>query len=367
MNIISNRKFAFTLAELMVILAIISVITIASVKISKSRSDYAIAFQAYATFANLQIAASELISEGYLVWSDSESKPVVSSSDAKSLPGVANDTEHGLGFCNRIYDLMNTIGAFNNCSLTANDATDFVSATPNFVTTNGAKYYNFGADAGTPCPANYTETPSDIKPFGKCYCRGANGHWDAPISTSGCSYDEANYTLKRPSLNDYINTIKNYGYVIPPWTSTPCATGHYVFQNVTNWICGADDSTQQHDYFINPVGKFIIYVDIDGRRGKSELNKDVFKFWIFTDGTVMPADDSLMLDNPKYLSASVKGPTGSLVSKGIGYKKAICLSNKVDLSKVSANFCSSSGYSAVAGCTAGGNNLCTFIINKPGY
>ena len=50
------------------------------------------------------------------------------------------------GLCEKLTDVINTIGDVD-CSLTATAASDFKTATPNFVTANGIRYFNFGSSA----------------------------------------------------------------------------------------------------------------------------------------------------------------------------------------------------------------------------
>lgn len=377
MSTVSNRKFAFTLAELMVILSVIAIITVASIKISKSRSDYAVNFQSYAAYSNLVIAVNELISEGNLVWSDSESKPILSSTSPKSLPEVGNDTAHALGLCNRMSELINVVGAVD-CSLTADDSTNFAAAAPNFTATNGVRYYNLGSDANGACGAdavlkgvecvNTTNTEYTCNfDNGTCgdeavaACTGSSSPKD-PLPDNDDSFWGAEETF----YFNYTDGSECYGAIYQGnqvfYTAIPCNAPD--FATMYKVRCGFPMPA-----FTPANNHFTIYVDINGKRGNSVLNQDVFKFWVFTDGTVMPADGSLMLDNPKYISASVKNADGNFVYKRIGYKRAACLSNKIDESKIYASYCSSSGYgyAPISGCVAGATNRCSFIINKPGY
>lgn len=54
------------------------------------------------------------------------------------IPGANN------GVCDRLVDIINTVGTVD-CSLTATSG--FKTATPNFVTANGIRYFNFGSNA----------------------------------------------------------------------------------------------------------------------------------------------------------------------------------------------------------------------------
>jgi hypothetical protein len=50
------------------------------------------------------------------------------------------------GLCDRLVNSINTIGDVD-CSLTADSSTNFKTATPNFVTSNGQRFFNFGSNA----------------------------------------------------------------------------------------------------------------------------------------------------------------------------------------------------------------------------
>lgn len=256
MNKQKQRQKGFTLAEMMIVITIIAIVSVVTIRIQKSRTYYETRFMTYSAYMNLKRAAGELLADGYTL---NPSTGII-----KSLPTVANkaaaDASNPMGLCQRITDVMNTNGAIS-CSQTATDGTNFNAATANFVTTNGQRFYNFGTN---------------------------------------------------PTSNVYT-----------------------------------------------------VYVDINGSKsGGGVLNKDVLKFTINTDGTVLPVHTAVVADqnaadNTNYMSASVKYRDSSgnvnVVSNGVTFYKATCDATGT--------------YNGTA-CTQAGScasNPCEVSINKPGY
>lgn len=134
------RQKGFTLAEMMIVITVIAIVTVVTVRIQKSRTYYETRFLTYSAYTNLKHAAGELLADGY------ELNP--STGIIKSLPIVANyptaDATYPVGLCQRITDIMNTTGSID-CSQT-NGGANFNTATPNFITTNGQRFFNFGTD-----------------------------------------------------------------------------------------------------------------------------------------------------------------------------------------------------------------------------
>jgi len=128
MNMDLKTKKAFTLAEIAVVFVIIALIAVVGIKITKSGTNLINKYMSYAAFINLKQGMGELIA------------------DDATLPayGVAPTTHDGL--CEKLTDVINTIGDVS-CSLTATAASNFKTATPNFVTANGIRYFNFGSNA----------------------------------------------------------------------------------------------------------------------------------------------------------------------------------------------------------------------------
>lgn len=142
MNKQKQSQKGFTLAEMMIVITIIAIVSVVTIRIQKSRTYYETKFMTYSAYTNLKRAAGELLADGY------ELDP--STGIVKSLPKVADkaaaDASDPMGLCQRITDVMNINGSASCSQPPVNDGTNFNLATANFVTTNGQRFYNFGKD-----------------------------------------------------------------------------------------------------------------------------------------------------------------------------------------------------------------------------
>lgn len=139
MNNNHKKNKGFTLAEVMIVFAIIAVVTIISIKISKSRANYETSFMTYSAFTNLQHAVGEIVADGYID---------AGGNRQTGLSTLWTSTANPIGFCQRLADstyngVFNIAGAID-CSKTATDATDFSLATtiPMFTLTNGQRFFH---------------------------------------------------------------------------------------------------------------------------------------------------------------------------------------------------------------------------------
>lgn len=132
---IKFKKHAMTLAEIAVMFAIIAVIILATLGISKSKTDKIKSYQYYAAFTNLKHAVGEVFADGYLNTSTGLLE--------KTLPPDGhNGTDTGL--CDKFIKIFNTVGT-NDCTLTT--TTNFDDAHVNFTLTNGTRFFNAGSNA----------------------------------------------------------------------------------------------------------------------------------------------------------------------------------------------------------------------------
>lgn len=134
MNISVKKEFAFTLMELMIALVIVGIVSVVTVKILASRSDYIYKYMYNATLKDLKMGIGTLIAEGI---------PDAKGSLYKYLPDKGHTTDED-GFCDRLTSLMNTLGP-TDCSRTVDSVGPFDLTTANFITTNGMRFFNFGA------------------------------------------------------------------------------------------------------------------------------------------------------------------------------------------------------------------------------
>lgn len=146
----SKKIKAFTMAEVMVVMVIIAIISLATYGILKAQTNSATRYQYYSAFMNLKQAAGELLADGYTLADDAatptidESKIIVKKLPNKGYKVAPPSTTDAVGFCNRLIELLN-ITAATNCTLTTAPAV-FDDTTLNFTTTNGTRYYGFGVD-----------------------------------------------------------------------------------------------------------------------------------------------------------------------------------------------------------------------------
>ena len=134
---------AFTIAELMIVLVIIGIISTATYKIIQSKASYfRTKYMAYSAFTNLKNGVNELIAAGC----NSSAVTMCPTPGKAVLPILGHDAASApaLGLCDRLAnDVFNTIG-LTNCALTTSSG--FNSTNANFKTTNGMSFYNFGSN-----------------------------------------------------------------------------------------------------------------------------------------------------------------------------------------------------------------------------
>lgn len=167
----SSKKTAFTLAEIMIALFISAIIAMIFLKsIRTGINHYTNNLMAYAALNGLSTAAYDMAQLG-CISSDTLAAAAYDKAASPthpyclSTPGLLPIWNHtnppspqstpatiaNRGFCDRfVVEEMNVTGAVD-CTLAATDSTAFSSATPNFTTTNGMRFFNFGA-----LPANET-------------------------------------------------------------------------------------------------------------------------------------------------------------------------------------------------------------------
>lgn len=140
MNEFCKKIKAFTMAEVMITMSIIAIISIALYGTMKAQTNSATRYQYYSAFMNLKQATGEVIADGYTFGGTLN----------KAIPPIASkataDVTNPEGFCNRLTDVMNIIPdtggnpPSTTCGYTS-APTNFAAANPNFVTTNGQKYF----------------------------------------------------------------------------------------------------------------------------------------------------------------------------------------------------------------------------------
>ncbi|HNW25874.1 MAG TPA: hypothetical protein PLG15_05685 [Candidatus Gastranaerophilaceae bacterium] len=232
-----------TLAELTVMFVIMAVVIMATLGISKTKTDKIKAYQYYAAFTNLKQAVGEVFADGYR---ETPESPI-----EKQLTPYGHTGEN-TGICDRLAEVFNTIGKVD-CTISGGD--NFSDENVNFTLTNGERFFNIGKDID----------------------------------------GEA----------------------------------------------------------------FRLYIDIDGKKGKSVLDEDVMEFRIYRNGTVLPGETSIGGNNKNYLSASIKEiNTNTWDQKDIPYLKAVC-----NAGEMPESYCTPLGIPLKENCTS--PNVCQVYINKP--
>lgn len=143
MNKTIQKQKGFTLSEMMIVITIIAIVTIISIRIQKSRSNYETKFMTYSAYMNLKHAIGEVVADG---WKDAGGTSQV------GVPDIWNSTTSPhFGFCQRLgvpdVTSCNNCGVFNttaaaNCGLGTSADGTVSGATPDFITTNGQRYFH---------------------------------------------------------------------------------------------------------------------------------------------------------------------------------------------------------------------------------
>ncbi len=139
---INNRKNkAFTVAEVMITLVILSIICLLWIKdVQLKKEKYYNNFFSYSSLDNLVKSTDIILHEGC---TSADVTNGVCTSEINNLPQVAYYAGER-GFCNRMADLFNTIGpVICNPTEISGSTSNFVTYTPNFISSNGMKFYNF--------------------------------------------------------------------------------------------------------------------------------------------------------------------------------------------------------------------------------
>lgn len=146
-NINLKKNKAFTIAEVLVAIAIVSVISILTIKdVQLKRIQYLNNFMTYSAITNIQKAVTILLEEYCTATeiANGTCENDISHPTYKFLPMKAH-TADNRGFCDRFADLANVVGDIRCDALATNvdDSSDFSTAVPNFSTSNGMRFYNF--------------------------------------------------------------------------------------------------------------------------------------------------------------------------------------------------------------------------------
>lgn len=194
-----NPLKAFTMAEVMISIMIMSVLAMATIGINKSRTTYINKYMYYSAFTNLTAGIGELIAAGCTATDVTNGICATT----KTLPIKGHDAVNSRGLCDRIVDIFNTVGTIN-CNLTTAPA-NYTDSNLNFTTTNGARYFGFGVD---PVSSVYT-VYIDID--GKS--RNATLNQDVMkffVQTDGTIYPDSSTANIGPNNTNYLSASVSY-------------------------------------------------------------------------------------------------------------------------------------------------------------
>lgn len=147
-----TKNCAFTLAEVFVVILVISIISLAGMGVQKTKTNYTNKFMSYSAFYNLQQGIKELINTGCNNPIDTTSAPdgiIICTSTTSVLPQYGYVSKNGntkRGLCPRLSEIFNITDAPSCTQTVPGGTTNFSSYTPNFTATNGINFYNFGVN-----------------------------------------------------------------------------------------------------------------------------------------------------------------------------------------------------------------------------
>lgn len=153
---LNKTNKAFTIAEIMIVLVIIGIISTWTYGITQSKASYyKTRYMAYSAFMNLQNGIGLLLTAGC----NSNNVAVCPKPGDTSLPIVGHDTNSPpFGLCDRLIPSATSTGAYNTLGkiycdpilqptiVIPSGTLNFSSYTPNFTTTNGMMFYNFSSN-----------------------------------------------------------------------------------------------------------------------------------------------------------------------------------------------------------------------------
>lgn len=137
-----KKMKAFTLAEIMIVIAIVSIVTVVTIIHYSPKSTLVNKIDYYYTFINLKQAVAELFVDGCTSTDVSKSYCVCTS----TLPTVSHTTDNR-GFCDRLVEKINTVGTVNCAATGATTTANFTDTYLNFSLPSGARYFNFNTSA----------------------------------------------------------------------------------------------------------------------------------------------------------------------------------------------------------------------------
>ncbi len=291
--------------------------------------------------------------------------------DCKCVPIARTIPLKGENFCEEFERRVNTNSGDDYCKGTTISSSDkdFSNKTPDLVLRNGIMIYNLHSDpqklseltgnkSGFTVTLNMIDLPSiDIN----------DGKFDGKLHLINFNYTPMPTThivLSRLGFYSLVsNVFSQSAYGIDLSEVTPVGT-----TNIGSTTIQSTKTVDTGEY------GYVVYVDIDGKKGSSTLWDDVFPFYITLSGQVVPAyttDDGTDLggNNPFYLQTSVQYEKISSqgrrkidwLAKSVSFKEGACKSGFLNSS---TPYCS--GIGELSQCsTAASGEKCSLKIVKP--
>lgn len=138
MKMFCRKIKAFTMAEVMVAMTIVGIISIALYGTMKAQTNSATRYQYYSAFMNLKQAAGDIVADGYTLQGSTTTKKEISQRGNYA----ATDNNFAKGFCQKLTEIMNTVGVFDCTQATSSG---FSALNANFQTANGMLFYNLNS------------------------------------------------------------------------------------------------------------------------------------------------------------------------------------------------------------------------------
>lgn len=277
-----KQKKAFTLIEILIAISIFGIITALLItntqQIADSTANLKLTTRAYKT---LQTVAGNYIAEN---------------GEIKS----GEDVYTGTNFCEFFVNLSNISDTYNCNRTIAHDG----YAAPNFILNNGMRFYNFGATAVHKDSTSIANLNSK-----KNLLEDKNTSLESKKETLAAKKEEL-ATLVEGSdeyvaLNELISNLESSISTLE-----------------------SEISTLKSEIAALSTYYYVVYVDIDGKNRKSQIDKDIVTFLINVNGEVLPS--GVAATSKKYMLAGYKklndDGTWEWVAQNINAQKAICKS-----------------------------------------
>ena len=427
-----------SLIEVMMVFFIIGIVAVASIGLSKPKDEYMKKIAVYSAYENLQNAVSEIAAEGHIdLTTEVGHCPVKRDATTHVCP----DEEYAK-YPGRSNELPKNVA--RDATLYANDTYYINTTAYSTLTTEAAKKTfvhlqdglcqrlarAFKLDSfGDNCPASFYDVnlirlptnstsqpsaptfssslePSLYLPNGNVYyfaqtnCRNFVNIYGAGFNCQNSAANNYNVANSFNGSSSIISTgAQNY---VDPLFTTNIGNANHAFArcpsdtsllNATR--VARSNSAQKYQYakylYSHSKDYFTVYIDINGKMqdvndkvsGPDVLNKDIFAFRVYLDGTVIP--DYLSEFPKEYLKARVlyKAP-GTTTYKdnwsgkyaSVPYVYAGCYANTIGAYGLFAtgtyvdysNLCPLPNYKPLPECyNANGTSNCKVILNKPSF